>query len=242
MAGEVSLSAKMEYNENTPDRITNSGGETMKSAINVSSIPALSIPGLLLCILPALCLADGLPDLGLSQAYMDYPGEAVLFVMPDGSGSEFTQARTLYGLQVNATVHLELYDINNYPIAYFPWEDLWLESADNGLVACVLGTCADSSTDLHGQTQWVAPLRAGGQSQSACHVIVNGMALYSPGLPLYFNSPDLNGDLVVNLSDVSYFASDFFGAYNFRSDFFCDSTINIADLGLLAQSMSAACP
>ena len=57
-----------------------------------------------------------------------------------------------------------------------------------------------------------------------------------------FNSPDINGDLVVNLSDIVYFTQDFYGAYNYRSDFNWDGVINLSDIALMAQGIGAACP
>jgi len=61
-------------------------------------------------------------------------------------------------------------------------------------------------------------------------------------LPIYVNSPDLNGDLAVNLSDIPIFASDFFGSYNYRSDLHYDGIINLSDLSRMAQSMGRSYP
>ncbi len=42
---------------------------------------------------------------------------------------------------------------------------------------------------------------------------------------------------------MGLFAQDFLaGSGAFRSDFFWDGQINLADLGLLAQHMGASCP
>jgi hypothetical protein len=44
-------------------------------------------------------------------------------------------------------------------------------------------------------------------------------------------SPDLNGDLIVNLLDIAAFAADFFsGVYAYRSDFNNDGVLNLADI------------
>jgi hypothetical protein len=59
---------------------------------------------------------------------------------------------------------------------------------------------------------------------------------------LGYNSPDLNGDLVVNLTDLALFAGDFFGPYVLRSDLYRDSQINLQDLAVFAQGFSASCP
>jgi hypothetical protein len=62
-------------------------------------------------------------------------------------------------------------------------------------------------------------------------------------LNVSFNSPDINGDLVVNLSDIAFFASDFFSpGYNYRSDFNYDQVINLQDVAMLAGAVGAFCP
>ncbi|MBU8921378.1 MAG: hypothetical protein KOO63_06115 [Bacteroidales bacterium] len=61
-------------------------------------------------------------------------------------------------------------------------------------------------------------------------------------LNLYFNSPDITGDLDVNLADVSCFAQDYAGSYNYRSDFNYDGIINLADVSILSSSVGTSCP
>jgi hypothetical protein len=56
------------------------------------------------------------------------------------------------------------------------------------------------------------------------------------------NSPDLNGDLAVNLTDVSHFVGSFFGTYDYASDFQWDGVINLSDIVLLAQGLGSECP
>jgi hypothetical protein len=58
---------------------------------------------------------------------------------------------------------------------------------------------------------------------------------------LYVNSPDINGDLVVDLSDIALFSSDLNGTYNYRSDFNYDGNVNLSDIGVLSAGMGATC-
>lgn len=58
---------------------------------------------------------------------------------------------------------------------------------------------------------------------------------------LFVNSPDIDGNLVVNLQDVVLFSSDMSGTYNFRSDFNFDGIINLSDLAFLAGGMGTTC-
>jgi hypothetical protein len=89
---------------------------------------------------------------------------------------------------------------------------------------------------------WVNPLRAGNSCDSPTGVVVAGSFLVSGDLNLAHNSPDLNGDGVVNLSDLSIFADDYYGGYMFRSDFHYDGSIDLNDLAKFASSWNAACP
>ena len=199
----------------------------------------------LLLLVPGLVFAyTGIPDPGNSEAWLGYEGPEIptLLVVPDGTGSPFTEAQLPDGTRVDCTVYLRMLDSLNYPIANFPFEDLWLESADGGLVACTGGTNADQNTDMMGLTSWVQPLNAGGYSADLLHVMVNGENVQNPGLPLHFNSPDINGNLMVDLVDISQFSSDFFGAYHFRSDLYRNGVIDLVDVMLLARGMGAECP
>jgi len=198
----------------------------------------------LLTATPCLGLS-GVPSLSYSTAFTAYTGPGVpsLMVLPDGTGNPFTEARDPAGNTVDVTITLNLMDGAPSPIVNFPHEDLWLESSDGGLVPCLGGTCADENTDGNGMTWWTAPLRAGGYSQSPILVMVNGSALVSnSGLLLNTNSPDINGDLAVQLSDVGFFAGDFYSVYNFRSDFNGDGILNLSDVGILAEGFGARCP
>ncbi|RKY67967.1 MAG: hypothetical protein DRP97_06840 [Candidatus Latescibacterota bacterium] len=185
-------------------------------------------------------------DLGeYSSATMAYSGSDAVSVMvlPDGTGDSLAAARLLDGTVVDATITLVLNDCWGVPIASFPSEDLWLESPDGGLVSCPGGTIADANTNAEGITVWQAPLRAGGQSEAGCVIMINGMSLlYAAPLDVRFNSPDLNGDLVVNLIDVALFGGDFYGTYQVRSDFSRDGVLSLSDVVLMALAVGSACP
>jgi hypothetical protein len=48
------------------------------------------------------------------------------------------------------------------------------------------------------------------------------------------NSPDINGDGIVNLADVGAFAADYVTGYAFRSDFNGDGVLNLIDVAVMA--------
>ncbi len=199
----------------------------------------------LLFIAQPYLAVSGIPDFSRSEAFIAYtgPGTPSLLVVPDGSGSRFTEARDEQGNVVDATITLFLRDSTGASIANYPFEDLWLESADGGLAPCLGGSNADYNTDINGSTEWVNPLLAGGYSQGPVLVLINGSALTSnPGLPLKFNSPDINGDGVVNLADVAILSPDYHSGYTFRCDLNGDGLLNLSDVPIFAHHFAAQCP
>jgi hypothetical protein len=192
----------------------------------------------------------GVPDLEESTAAPAFTtGDIVLYSLPNGAGNAFTQCRYWDGVTpgansvvVDGTVTLTLRDASMAPISDFPFEDLWLEARDGGLFICAGGSTADANTDALGQTTWVNPLRCGGWSTDLAQVMVNGDALTSdPGMALHFNSADINGSGQVELSDVTAFSGDFFGAYAFRSDFTYDGALDLLDVTKLSAGFGAQC-
>ena len=194
--------------------------------------------------LPAVSLA-GIGPCDYSTAERAYPGPetVVVMVLPDGTGTPLSAARTMYN-EVDATVTINLLDCLGVPVSDFPSEDMWLESGDGGLVMCLAGSITDANTDANGQAFWAQPLRAGGSSEALTIVIVNGAPLTTnAGLAISFNSPDINGDRFVNLTDVPMFATDFYGsAYMFRSDFHYDGVVNLSDVVQMAHGLGSSCP
>lgn len=174
-----------------------------------------------------------------------YEGDETLtlFNLPDRTGSPFTEAHLPDGTIVDATLRIQLMDGADTPIPFFPREDIWLESADDQMIPCIGGTCADVDTDENGWTYWVMPLGASGFSETPLTLIINGMVINGwQDLNLHFNSADINSDGSVNLVDIQLFASSYFGDYSFEADFYSDGVINLLDVGLLAIAMGSSCP
>jgi hypothetical protein len=192
----------------------------------------------------------GVPDLQWSTAARAYAGPETLslFNVPNGSGKAFTQAFLPAGAgNADATISLTLKDGLGVPIDNYPFEDMWIESNDGvgpGLTACAGNAVADFNTNASGNTVWAAAMTAGGYSTALTFVMINGDALTSnAGIGLNFNSPDINADGAVNLSDGGFFSTDLFvGPYNYRSDFNNDGALNLTDGGFLASAIGATCP
>ncbi len=196
-----------------------------------------------------ILLLAAIAQAGVGGPYGEYdmayqgPETLTLLVRPDGGGDSFDDAFLPYGQREDATITVEVKDANWDPIPNYPREDLWLESEDDGLVSCISGTIADANTDALGMAHWQNPLFGGGYSEALTVVMVNGSLIeMTIGVHLSFNSPDINGDLIVNLTDVAMFAMDFFGGYQFRSDLFRDGQINLQDLATFAQAYGTTCP
>jgi hypothetical protein len=95
---------------------------------------------------------------------------------------------------------------------------------------------------VNGSTQFQNALQAGGSSLTDTRVLINGNALAN-SLPVSYNSPDLDGSGAVNLTDVQFFAGDFFAvSYSFRSDLFFDNVVNLSDIPVIAATVGSSCP
>lgn len=218
-----------------------------------SSIPSILV-ALTLLIPCAAAASVGLPYVGVIQYAFE---EASILITPDGSGPGLDEACGPGGTVVDATIAVQLVDISWLPIAVFPAEDLWLQfEVSEGTV----GGCedygpyfdggvfiADHDTDANGWTEFRLPLRGGGWSEGPAYVYLNGEPAQSPDvllhppIPLRAKSPDLNGDLLVNLSDIAVFSYDLFGPYHVRSDLWWDEAINLSDVVWFTRAIGVTC-
>lgn len=95
------------------------------------------------------------------------------------------------------------------------------------------------ATDAGGMTAVILPLRGGGQG-TAEDFRLTAPEIYCAwnlDFGLMVNSPDLTGDLLVNLADLTLFAQDFFGPYNYRSDLQWNGHIDLSDLSCFVVAM-----
>lgn len=180
-----------------------------------------------------------------------------VMVAPGCYGQELSEADYFGPVPTDGTVRIQLWIQEPgtnppppYPLASFPREDLWLEIP--GATACLGGALADENSDPEGWITFSRHLEMGGANDPAgsppfAMVMLNGLALrdqnghlISPDIVV--NSPDINGDLATDLLDLALFASDFFGSYAYRSDFFWDGAVNLADLANMAGWYGCECP
>jgi hypothetical protein len=198
------------------------------------------------CLGVATLSFAGQPSPTASVAVSAAGTQVSVYNLPDGNGKALTEAKPIAGGAVDATITVTLNDAAGNPIFLYPFEDMWLETSLGGMVPCNGGTVSDGSTDINGQTTFTAAMYAGGYSDKAglesCKVVVNGTALVGSDLDILFNSADINGDLIVNLSDTILFVAVYTGAYDYSADFSYDGIINLSDLVLYAGGLNTACP
>jgi hypothetical protein len=196
---------------------------------------SLAVAGLMVLGLSGLAAA-GIPDDTLSTVSS---GSGTLLVTPQGTG------QTLAAQGV--TIFLTVRDTGGAPINLYPFQDMWVDDSGDGSIAlCQGGSLADGSTNTAGATTFSGAFSAGGFTQAGLQVYLAGTPVVGGGsngvLAIDVNSPDITGDLRVNLADVGEFGIDFGGAYNFRSDFQSDGVINLADVGELGIHNGEVCP
>jgi len=197
-----------------------------------------------LMVLLAGAAVAGIPDPDNSSFTAAVAEDVSILICPNGDGDLFSGAQAFNQGPgtADATITVTLLDINFVPVVNYPREDVWLQA--NGLCYCPDGNIVDANTDANGMTSFILPMRAAGCSDDGSSVVwVNGDAINNlPLAHLKYNSPDMNCDLVVNLTDIVFFSQVYYGAYDYCADFYWDGAINLSDIVFLAQHNSHACP
>ena len=208
------------------------------------------ILGVLCLLTPVITQAADIPLMPYVEAVFPTSEPLSLFCLPDGTGNPPIEAFNALGQTVDGTLTITLYsEIPPWgdPVPNYPREDIWLMDDFGQLAVCPGGSIPDANTDAQGRTSWTLPMELGGHAEpggdNRLGISISGWDLYSPGLDDFrLNSSDLDGNRVVNLSDVVLFTRGFYGPYDYSCDFRWDGTVNLSDLALLASSLGAACP
>jgi hypothetical protein len=177
-----------------------------------------------------------IPDPGQSAA--SSPG-GTLYIAPGGGGENLSDA------SVTATISVTVNDANGNPIQNYPFQDIWPGSAVPGEInLCNGGAAADGNTSASGQTTISGTIAGGGHTQNGVRVFLAGVAITGTGaLSIDINSPDITGDLVVDLADIGPFSDELNNqtASLFRADYFDDGTIDLADIGIFSAFIGDTC-
>jgi subtilisin-like proprotein convertase family protein len=177
-----------------------------------------------------------------------------IVLFPDGSGDRLDNAQAWDGVpnssptRVNATVIVRVESSQGTPIGGIPAAELVLGSTEGRLVLCGDSGAADSDTDAFGETSFSGSIAGGGVSNVGLdeRLTVNGLGLVTtyaspPGMEITFNSPDFNGDLVVDLGDVGDFSQIYGMEYDYAADFAWDGKVNLGDVGVLSEALGRTC-
>ena len=162
-----------------------------------------------------------------------------VLLLPDGTGPTLEEC--------GATITVQLWRCPGEPWALvgLPAQDVWLEPPETGNLAfCAPGAIADGPTDEQGITTISRALAGGGAASGQMLVYGGGSLFRVEGLQ--FVSPDLDGDLDVDLADVALFATDFRSGdptgVGARSDFDFDGRLDLRDFAILAMALGTGCP
>ncbi len=205
---------------------------------------------LVMLAVPRTAWSADIPTVPYIEVSFATEGPLSVFSAPDGSGYAFNQAFDPTGQFVDGTLTIILYNDTppwGVPVPFYPREDIFLVDLTGDLVPCTEGTIPDANTDADGVTSWSHPMFTGGWVEpdgvNRLAFFVSGWILESAGLEeLRINSADMNGDLVVNLTDVASFSESYYGLYGYASDFRWDGVVNLSDVALLAASLGTSCP
>lgn len=200
----------------------------------------LSLAASALMVFGAASLATaGIPDETESTATS---ASGCVQVVPNGTGDTLSSK----GLTVTVTVR----DGNGDPIAAYPFQDVGLADNAGGadVSLCTSGWLSSGNTNASGVTTITGVGFAGGSTQGGMRATVAGVRIISgPALDIDVVSPDMNGDLQVQILDLSSvptgFAARFLnGVYDFQSDYTCDGVENLLDVVEYSFANGAVCP
>jgi hypothetical protein len=190
---------------------------------------SLAVAGAMVLGLAGVASA-GIPDENNSSAVS--AGGTVL-ITPASTGGSIADA--------GATITVTILDAGGLPVPNFPFQDVYLShNGDNAVALCQGGSAADANTNAQGVTTIGGVIGGGGFSLTT-QVYINGTPLAQAPLAVAVNSPDITGDLVVEIADFSGFGQDF-GTTAFRSDFVFDGVVDLADFSRFGQSYFQQCP
>lgn len=160
-----------------------------------------------------------------------------LLVTPDGNGPTLAQEDLI--------ITVQLLDANGDPVAGYLRGDIWWGDPTGGVVFCA-GSEADTHTDADGVTHFTGAPCGGGWTQGGMRVYADSVAILGGPtgglLPIDVNSPDINGDLKVDLVDLGSYATDYLDpGYQFRSDYNGDGVEDLRDVGVFASHFGEVC-
>ena len=181
-----------------------------------------------------------------------------MFLVPNGTGTPFTNCWEYPGTPISVEVRVRAMDsvgpVGGVSVGRIRLEEaapsptvVWCDDAFYPPPAHA-PNLPDAITDATGLTRFTMAYHGGGWAVAPTYVWIFELPggtwapIIGSPLNLSYNSSDINGDLTVDLIDVGLFATDYFGAYNYRSDFNFDGVLNLTDVAIFAPTFGASCP
>ncbi len=198
---------------------------------------------ILVLLVPAVVFGE-VPDINNCDISTRATVDVSVLICPACDGMAFSVAKTFGDVFVTEDATIEVYIRNNAGQALegIAADNIWLE--ESGINFCPGGNIADSDTDATGYTEFALAPCGGGCSDNLTlgGYLAPGTPFNENSLPfLRVNSPDTNGDLVVDLIDLSAFAEAYFVPATYCFDFFWDGEMGLQDLALFAQHYRHLC-
>ena len=195
---------------------------------------------ILVLLVPAVVFGE-VPDINNCDISTRATEDVSVMICPACDGYAFSEAQTFGGATMDATIEVYIRNNAGQPLDGISAGDIWLD--DPNLVFCTDGNLADFDTDLNGYTEFDMAVCGGGCTQDfALGGFLAGTPFNENPLPfLQFNSPDTNGDLVVDLIDLSAFAAAYFVPATYCFDFYWDGLMTLQDLALFSQHYAHEC-
>jgi hypothetical protein len=127
-----------------------------------------------------------------------------------------------------------------FPLEGFVIEYLLGRSHQDGVVFAEPAGHVAGPTNENGYAGVLLPLLGGGHAEGPQAFWLRAPGIicaYNLDMLISVNSPDIDADLIVNLTDVVLWSMDYFQGYHYRSDLFWDGQINLSDLVYLARAL-----
>jgi hypothetical protein len=168
------------------------------------------------------------------------PGSATseggqVLILPDGSGPSLESS--------GATIFVQLWACPGEPVPAVgvPAQDMWLEAIGPGALAlCAPGALADGPTDENGVATFSQALAGGGWTTDGVTVHYDNVVSPVPNVRIV--SPDIDGNLEVDITDFSAFGRSFGRTDAPHLDFVHDGVIDLADFSVFMQAYGTRCP
>lgn len=205
-------------------------------------LKVLSLAAALLLV--ASVAFGGIIDPCKSTAVVGGAGDFCVMVCPAGDGDQMSTQ--------GATITITVLDGSSAPIAGIPATDFYVIDCDPILDMTLCGGSSSSNataaTDEFGVTTMEGDIAAGGCADGLSVVVQGFVITDEPActtptcLPILIRSPDMNGDLVVNLADFSAFGLAYPpNTYAKCADFNCDLAVNLQDFSTFGLHYQHSC-